>query len=76
MDVLELPLSNCRNRYLLVCVDGFSSWLQAYAMPDQTAGRIAGILIEMFCRLGHPQFLHSDQGRNFESTTPSCPPIQ
>ena len=67
VDVLELPLSNCRNRYLLVCVDGFSRWLEAYAMPDQTAGRIAGILVEMFCRLGHPQFLHSDQGRNFES---------
>ena len=67
VDVLELPLSNCRNRYLLVCVDGFNRWLEAYAMPDQTAGRIAGILVEMFCRLGHPQFLHSDQGRNFES---------
>ena len=34
VDVLELPLSNCRNPYLLVCVDGFSRWLEAYAMPD------------------------------------------
>ena len=37
-------------------------------MPDQTAVCITNELVKLFSRLGLPQILHSDQGRNFEST--------
>eukprot|EP00731_Ephydatia_muelleri_P014485 Em0008g205a len=37
-------------------------------MPDQTAERIVRALIDIFSRFGIPEILHSDQGRNFEST--------
>ena len=36
-------------------------------MKDQTAETITTILVEIFSRLGVPDFLHSDQGRNFEA---------
>ena len=36
-------------------------------MPDQTAARIVTAVISIFCSLGIPELLHSDQGRNFES---------
>ena len=37
-------------------------------MPDQKAECIVKILIDIFSRYGIPEILHSDQGRNFEST--------
>lgn len=37
-------------------------------MPDQTAIRITGELVKLLSRMGLPNILHSDQGRNFEST--------
>ena len=55
------------NRYILVVEDSFTKWLECYPMPDQKAETITEILVDIISRLGIPEFLHSDQGRNFES---------
>jgi hypothetical protein len=42
--------------------------VEAYPMQNQCAETVAGILVrEWIARYGCPQFLHSDQGANFES---------
>ncbi|XP_056900058.1 uncharacterized protein LOC130531902 [Takifugu flavidus] len=54
--------------YVLVAMDYFTKWPEAYAVPDQSASTTAEHLVnEMFCRFGVPEELHSDQGRNFEA---------
>ena len=68
VDVLEVPLSMNGNRYLLVVQDYFTKWAEAFPMPDQTARRITDILIKFCARMGLPRIIHSDQGRNSEST--------
>lgn len=56
------------NRYILVIVDYFTKWTEAFAIPDHEAETVAKKLVhEFICRLGVPIQLHSDQGRNFES---------
>ena len=67
VDVLEVPLSYHHNRYLLVVQDYFTKWPEAIPLPDQKASRITNELVKLFSRLGPPDILHSDQGRNFES---------
>ena len=54
--------------YLLVVQDYYTKWAEAVPLPDQTAARITGELIKVFSIFGHPEILHSDQGRNFESS--------
>ena len=68
VDILQVPLSTNNNRYLLVLQDYFTKWADAVPLPDQTASRITTALIKFFCTYGPPQIIHSDQGRNFEST--------
>ena len=68
VDVLKVPLSTNNNQYLLVLQDYFTKWADAIPMPDQTAERITSELVKVFCIYGPPQVLHSDQGRNFESS--------
>ena len=68
VDVLQVPLSNKGNSYLLVLQDYFTKWLEAVSMRDQKADTIVTILIDILTRFGMPKYLHSDQGRNFEST--------
>ena len=68
VDVLEVPLSANNNRYLLVVQDYYTKWADAIPLPDQTAARITGELVKIFSIFGHPEILHSDQGRNFESS--------
>ena len=67
VDVLEVPVSSKGNRYLLVVEDLFKKWLECYPMCNQKSETITEILVEIFSRYGIPEFLHSDQGRNFES---------
>ena len=43
-------------------------WIECYPIEDQRAKTITTILVELFARLGILDYLHSDQGRNFEST--------
>lgn len=69
IDVLgPLPESQAGNKYILVAMDYFSKWVEAYAIPNQDAVTVSNILVkELFWRFGAPLELHSDQGRNFES---------
>ncbi|KAG5888709.1 hypothetical protein JTB14_035774 [Gonioctena quinquepunctata] len=62
------PVSDHGNKYILVAMDYFSKWAEAYALPNQEAITVADVLVkEWICRFGIPMELHSDQGRNFES---------
>lgn len=62
------PVSSSGNRYILVAMDYFTKWPEAYAIPNQEATTVAQVLVEQFfSRFGVPLRLHSDQGRNFES---------
>ena len=67
IDALEVPLSSHGNRYLLVVLDYFTKWAEAFPMPDQTAKHITDIFITLCARIGLPRIVHSDQGQNFES---------
>ena len=68
VDILEVPVSCNNHRYLLVVQDYFTKWADAIPLTDQTAERITGELIKLFSIYGHPEIIHSDQGRNFESS--------
>ena len=70
VDVLgPLPESESGNKYLLIVADYFSKWTEAFPVKDQEATTVAEILVrEVISRFGVPLSLHSDQGRNFEST--------
>ena len=47
----------------------FSKWPEALPVSNQETATVARALVEgFFCRFGMPEELHSDQGRNFEST--------
>ena len=63
------PVSASGNRYIVVVIDYFSKWPEAFPVPNQEAETVARVLVDgVFCRFGVPDELHSDQGRNFEST--------
>ena len=68
VNVLQVPTSYQNNRYLLVIQDYFTKWVEVIPMPDQTAVRITNELVKLFSTFGLPQIVHSDQGKNFEST--------
>jgi hypothetical protein len=70
MDVLgPLPTTARNNKYILVVGDYFSKWKEAYPMQSMEATTIANLLVnEFICKFGVPEYLHTDQGRNFEAS--------
>ena len=65
--VLE-PASDGREN-VLVLTDIFTKYTQAVPTKDQRASTVAQMLVQhWFHRFGPPARIHSDQGRNFEST--------
>jgi hypothetical protein len=69
MDILDpLPMTERSNKYVLVCGEYFTKWIECIPLRNQEAVTIAEALVEnVFSRYGMPHELHSDQGRNFES---------
>ena len=68
VDVLQLPLTEAGNCYVVVFQDYLTKWVEAFATPNQTAETIAHLLVnEIFCRHGAPEHLLSDRGANFLS---------
>jgi len=70
VDILgPFPDSPSGNRYILAAMDYFTRWAEAYAIPNQEAATVADKLVSnFFLRFSPPEQLHSDQGRQFEST--------
>ena len=55
--------------YILTCVDVFSKWTEAFPLPNKEASSVARVLIEqVFCRLGAPLALPSDNGNTVDTT--------
>ncbi|GFV14563.1 retrovirus-related Pol polyprotein from transposon 412 [Trichonephila clavipes] len=68
-DILgPLPRSSNDNNNILVVMDYFTKWPEAYPIPDQEASTVAEVLVQHWIsRFGVPLQLHSDQERNFDS---------
>jgi len=70
MDVIlgPLPKTDSGNRYMLVIVDCFTKWVEAFPVRNTRAKSIAEVFVrEIISRHGVPSKIHTDQGRNFES---------
>ena len=69
MDLLDMSVTTARgNRYVLVIVDCFTRWTEAFPLPDKTAHSVADAFFNnVVCRFGMPIVIHSDQGREFEN---------
>ena len=69
MDIIgPLPKTDRGNRYILTVVDHVTKQLEAYALADPKAARVARVLLNEFVsRFGVLYVLHIDQGANFES---------
>ncbi|KAM0724689.1 Retrovirus-related Pol polyprotein from transposon 412 [Formica fusca] len=69
MDILgPFPLTDSGNRFLLVIVDCFTKWVEAFPLRNIRAEAVAEIFIKQFIsRHGVPVEVHTDQGKNFES---------
>ncbi|XP_041420035.1 protein NYNRIN-like [Xenopus laevis] len=68
IDHIQMPKSG-RFEYVLVIVDMFSGWPEAYPVANMTAITTAKkLLTEIVCRYGVPEVIESDQGPAFTAT--------
>ena len=68
------PLSKTESghEYIVVVGDYFTKWTEAFALRNHTAMSVAEVLVQEFIgRFGVPRSIHSDQGREFESSLPN-----
>ena len=64
--VWPMPETRAGNKWILVVMDHFSRWQDAIPIPDATAPIVAATLDQrVFCYLGLPEQLHTDQGAQF-----------
>ena len=69
MDLLgPLPTTKAGNKYLLVCNDHFTRWVEAFAIKEISMPTIANTIItRIICRFGCPEQILTDRGSNFLS---------
>ncbi len=69
IDLLQLPASYQRSKYLLICVDHLSRYVVLATQKDKTAKSVAHALItHLFCPYSAPRVLLSDNGAEFHNT--------
>ena len=54
-------------RYMLVCVDTFSGWVEAFPTAREAADTVANTLLHLIPQFGLPNFIQSDNGPAFVS---------
>lgn len=67
MDILG-PLTKTTegHKYMLLVVDSFSKWPEAFPLRTKDSTEIAKVLFkEIFCRYGAPYTIVTDRGQNF-----------
>ena len=52
-------------RYIITCIDYYSKWVEAKALPTKEGHGVAQFLYSLICRHGVPNKVMSDQGREF-----------
>ena len=66
-DVATLPWTSNHYRYVVIMVDMFSKFVEAYPLKDQEARSIEQALVHGWCyRHEYPSVIVSDQGRNVD----------
>jgi transposase InsO family protein len=61
------PKSN-NKVYILTCIDHYTKWADAIALPNKEAVTVAKALVDVvFCHVGLPLQLISDQGKEFDN---------
>lgn len=61
------PESESGNKYVLVVVDSFSKWMEAYPVSNIEARTVAEkLVLEFFSRFGVPYRIKSDRGKQFD----------
>ena len=64
-----LELTQDDNRYILVIVDYYSHWAEAFPIATQTSKQIADLIVQhIITRFGCPEEIVTDQGKNLLST--------
>ena len=68
VDIMELPITESGNKYVIVFQDFLTKWPMVFAAPDQKSARIVRLLAEEIVPLfGVPDALLSDRGTNLLS---------
>ena len=64
--IAPLQTTSAGNKYIVTCVDYFSKWVEARAIPDKTSRQTADFLYcDIVCRHGTPAEVLSAQGGEF-----------
>ncbi|XP_077131110.1 protein NYNRIN-like [Ranitomeya variabilis] len=64
-DYIQLPRVGTYE-YVLVCIDLFSGWPEAYPVANATAKTtVKKLMAEIICRYGVPEVIESDRGSHF-----------
>ena len=69
MDLVgPLPVTERRNKYMLVITDYWTRWCEAIPIPNKESATVAGTFMRVWVsRYGCPQSILTDQGKEFDS---------
>ena len=69
MDFLgPLPTSSAGHKHILLIVDSFSKWPEAFPLKTTDAATVARVFYDQYiCRYGAPKSILTDRGQNFMS---------
>ena len=68
IDIAIMRISSNKSKYILVCIDYFTNWVEAAAMKSMTAEETLRVFFSLIIsRHGCPEYIRSDSGTQFLS---------